>query len=393
MIDRIQVLRERGNGRIFCNLAAGCDENSIDAFLAKTQLDAIATGLKRLAAECNTTEIFVYAPDCMDISALAAALSDCQVTLKHGPASPVLREESALYSVIATGEIRSDPEWYALRCAYDSEGFDGRPTLIVDGETACFLAGSPRVTKLIRIGNAEPIEAAIGVSLEALLHKHGLSFEKGLLLGGNLGRFVAQEALAETLVTRDRLFDSIDLFTDSDCMADVIQALLTTSREQSCQQCVLCREGTYQLSAIFTAIINRTGTRDSLPLVEDISPLIASGALCSFGRNMVSPAMSGVSLYRKDLELHIVRKTCPAGKCVAFAKYVINPVKCTGCGDCVVACDYEAIEGKSGFIYVIDETICEKCDACRKACPEGAVLLNAPQVRTPVKPVRVGTFR
>lgn len=393
MTDRIQVLRERGNGRILCNLAAGCGAHSIDAYLIKAKPEALAAGLKHLFTECDAAEILLYAPQGMDCSALSEALAGYPVTIQYGPASPVLREESALYSAIVSGEIRSDPEGYALNRAYDGEGFDGKPTLIVDGETACFATQSPRTTKLIQIQSADPIEAAIGTSLETLLQTQNLSFDKGLLLGGNLGKFIAQESLAETLISQDRLFDSIDLFTEADCMAGALNTLLAASREQSCQRCVLCREGTYQLSAIFDAIVSGKGSRESLPLIEDISPLIAAGALCAFGRNMVSPALSGVALYRKELEAHIIKKTCPVGTCAAFAKYVIDPVKCTGCGDCMDACEYDAIEGKSGFIHVIDDAMCEKCDACRKACPENAVLLNAPQVRTPAKPVRVGTFR
>ena len=393
MTDRIQILRERGNGRVLCNLAAGCDTNSIDAYLIQTHPDAMAAGLKQLYEQANANELLIYAPVGMDVSALLAALADINVATTFGPASPVLREESALYAAITSGEIRSDPEGYALRRAYEEEGFDGRPTLIVDGETAYFVSQSPRATKFIRIQNSDPIEVPIGTSLEKLLQAQNLTFGKGLLLGGNLGKFVAEESLVETLVSQDRLFDSIDLFSDADCMADTLDQLLALSREQSCQSCVLCREGTYQLSAIFSAIVGGKGTRDSLPLVEDISPLIAAGALCAFGRNMVSPALSGVSLFRKELESHIIKKSCPAGKCAAFAKYVIDPCKCTGCGDCLDACEYDAIDGKSGFIHVIHNAMCEKCDACRKACPDGAILINATQVRTPVKPIRVGTFR
>lgn len=393
MTERMHILRERGNGRIICNLAAGTDADSIDAYLVRARVDALASGLKHLFAESGATEIFLYAPVGMDLTALTAALSDCSVAVCYGPASPVLREESALYAAIQTGETRSDPEGTVLRRAYDGEGFDGRPTLIVDTETAYCAAESPRSHKLIRIQAGDPVEVRIGTSLESLLESCGLSFGKGLLLGGNLGRFVSRESLSSTLVSSDRLFDSIALFSEADCMAQALCGLFAASREQSCQRCVLCREGTFQLSTIFTAIANGKGTRDSLPLIEDISPLIAAGALCSFGRNMVSPALSGVPLFRAELESHIIKKTCPAGKCSAFARYVIDPAKCTGCGDCMDACEYDAIEGKSGFIHVIDDTMCEKCDACRKVCAEGAILLNAPQMRTPSKPVRVGTFR
>ncbi len=393
MTDRIQLLRKHGSGRILCNLAAGVDADSIDAYLVRAHAPAVASGLKYLAKESNASEIFIYAPNGMELSALTAVLSDYTVTIHFGPASPVLRDESALYAAIQTGEIRSDPEGYALRRAYDGEGFDCRPTLIVDGETARYAAESPRIHKLIRMKDADPVETCISTPLATVLQNNGLVFDKALLLGGNLGRFVSQEALSTTLVSSDRDFDSITLISVTDCMVQALSDLFATSREQSCQRCVLCREGTFQLSAIFSAIAGGKGTRDSLPVVEDISPLIAEGALCPFGRSMVQPALSGTALFKSELEAHIIKKSCPANTCTAFAKYVIDPCRCTGCGDCMDACEYDAIDGKSGFIHVIDESMCEKCDACRKVCPENAILLNAPQLRVPPKPVRVGTYR
>lgn len=233
MIDRTQLLRERGNGRVLCNLAAGCDEDSIDAYLVKTQPDALAAGLRHLFSESTAAELLLYAPQGMDLSALIASLADLPVLVKHGPASPVLREESALYAAIQTGEIRSDPEGYALRRAYEGEGFDGKPTLIVDGETARYALETPRLHKLIRIQDAAPVEADIGASLESILRERDISSAKALLLGGNLGRFVPRELLSDTLVTSDRLFDRITLFSEADCMAQALSGLLAMRDRKS----------------------------------------------------------------------------------------------------------------------------------------------------------------
>lgn len=55
----------------------------------------------------------------------------------------------------------------------------------------------------------------------------------------------------------------------------------------------------------------------------------------------------------------------------------IDPELCQGCGDCVLACRFDAvITSKNGQGYWIDPIACEGCAACFYQCPENAISMK-----------------
>ena len=50
----------------------------------------------------------------------------------------------------------------------------------------------------------------------------------------------------------------------------------------------------------------------------------------------------------------------------------VDPASCTGCGECVEACGFGAIQMKSGVAHVHDGT-CARCMICVQACPTGSL--------------------
>jgi heterodisulfide reductase subunit A len=52
----------------------------------------------------------------------------------------------------------------------------------------------------------------------------------------------------------------------------------------------------------------------------------------------------------------------------------IEPVLCSGCGQCIEACPYAAIYRVDGYVEV-DSTLCKGCGSCAGACPPKAVTL------------------
>ena len=48
---------------------------------------------------------------------------------------------------------------------------------------------------------------------------------------------------------------------------------------------------------------------------------------------------------------------------------VIDPEKCTECGQCVDLCRFDAIDDS----FVVDEIDCEGCGVCVDLCPEQAI--------------------
>jgi ferredoxin len=54
----------------------------------------------------------------------------------------------------------------------------------------------------------------------------------------------------------------------------------------------------------------------------------------------------------------------------------IDKTLCTGCGNCVTACEEGAIELKGGKAEVVSETFCDGLGACLGECPTGALTLE-----------------
>lgn len=362
----------------------------------------VAQGAALVAQQCGNAQVLVYTANPQQGQTLADAIKkeapSLAVEVLEGEASPVLREESALYAAMQGKPIRSE----LLDKAYPTQGWQNRPTLILDAETAYWLAaaqqGQPQ-GKLIHgaaVGREEEAKLEpfpLGATLADVCAAFGLQTSKALLLGGMLGRFVDTNGLENIPVAYHRDFDSLQGFADGFCLAQVGQKITQDIEAASCGKCVLCREGSWQLKAIFADVPAGKGKKTDLDIPADIGPLIQAGAFCQYGRDMVRPAMTLVELHRPELEAHMVRKTCPAGVCTTFQNYVIDPARCEGCGDCADACPEDAIEGKPGFIHMIDETLCEKCGKCAQVCPAKAVVVAAGRMKLPKKLTRVGRFK
>ena len=85
---------------------------------------------------------------------------------------------------------------------------------------------------------------------------------------------------------------------------------------------------------------------------------------------------------------HISKKGCRAGVCKKFMTYHILASKCIGCGECMDACEDEAILGKKKFVHVIDLNECTLCGKCMDVCDEDAIVMaGAKKPKCPAKPI------
>lgn len=394
LLPILEDMRGRDNAVLICSFGDDDPTAPLASHLAESHASQIASGLELLAEAAGCSDIILYAAS-LDLTNLAEKLGDkLKVTIKAGPSSPVLREQTALYSVLDTGEIRCGKAEAEYKKTFLSYGYQGRPTLVVDAETAFQayrLSEWLGMTKhIVVIGKEISIrETETGTNLVTVLGD--MPELNRVLIGGIWGRFFNIADLGSTVITYEYLFDSVKLFGKDDCVVSETAALYRYAAELGCQKCVLCREGSWQLQAMFNDITDGKADRGDMALIEDICPLISAGALCAFGRNMVSPALSAVSVCREEVQEHIVGKNCSAGICAGLLSYLIDPTLCTGCGDCMESCPEEAIEGEDGFIYMIDEKLCIKCGKCVSVCPEGAIRCGK-KIKVPKKLTKVGKF-
>ena len=387
-LDALKDARERENTVVILNMAADDESAPISSFLAETQAEKLTAAFKAVAEAANAKECYLIKT--ADISFELPGARNV-VTER----SLVLREESALYHMILSGELRSAP----LPRDFLSEGLEDKPTVVVDAETLvrAYAAVQPgyEETKLVVVRTPAICtvgEFKTGTPLSTIVSEAGTKAEKSVLLGGLTGTFVANTDLDECKADASALWDFVGVYGAKDCMAHLTEDLASRARKDTCQKCVLCREGTWHFENIFSQVAAGKAKKDDLAMIEDIGSLIHIGSFCSFGQGMANVFVSSVNTNRKELESHFVKKSCPAGVCKAFSKPVIDPAKCTGCTDCLDVCDEDAITGKKKFIHMIDPDMCENCGKCAEVCEEGAIVPQDGTIRVPKKLMRVGSF-
>ncbi|MBR4893297.1 MAG: NADH-quinone oxidoreductase subunit NuoF [Clostridia bacterium] len=160
---------------------------------------------------------------------------------------------------------------------------------------------------------------------------------------------------------------------DSTCMVEVSRFFMNFTQNESCGKCVPCREGTKRMLEILERIVGGNGTVEDIDLLEELSDMISSTALCGLGKTASFPIQSTLKYFKDEYLAHVVDKKCPAGDCQALKTFYIDKDLCKGCSKCARNCPVNAITGEIKKPYVIDPVKCIKCGACVENCAFNAV--------------------
>ncbi len=186
----------------------------------------------------------------------------------------------------------------------------------------------------------------------------------------------------------------IRVLTDKNCIVDDAAKKTLASKAQSCGKCVFCREGLIQLEFMQSETTQGRGKMEFLDLTKEIGEAMCFSTPCSMGQQCARISLSAMSKFASEYEEHIKKKNCPAGVCQAFVMIYIDPVVCTGCGDCMDVCPKDCIEGKPKFIHMIDEFECDRCGKCVEACEEECIHITTGKVpKLPDRLTKVGKFK
>lgn len=161
------------------------------------------------------------------------------------------------------------------------------------------------------------------------------------------------------------------------CILQVAQFFMQFAQNESCGKCVPCREGTKQMLAMLTDIIEGNATEQTLLDLEELAYAVQKSSLCGLGKTAPNPVLSTLRYFRDEYNAHVFDHRCPAGKCTAFKILVIDPGKCRGCTLCARKCPVDAISGSPKQAHTIDTNICIKCGACVEACKFNAIIEGA----------------
>lgn len=157
-------------------------------------------------------------------------------------------------------------------------------------------------------------------------------------------------------------------------MVDVARYFLSFLVEESCGQCVPCREGTYQLFQIVTRIAEGKGKKEDIQELEELSATIKNSSLCAFGKTAPNPVLSTLKYFKEEYLTHIQDKKCPAGVCKALFQYKVDNNTCKKCGICYQQCPVQAITWEKKQVAEIDQATCTKCGICFNVCSFDAIV-------------------
>jgi len=144
-----------------------------------------------------------------------------------------------------------------------------------------------------------------------------------------------------------------------------------------CGKCFPCEMGTYEAAVRLRNITSGMGDEADLAAIKKIADEMLLTSRCKRGKDT---AQSILEWMATDAYTAHIKGRCPERECKAFIEYRIIPEKCTMCGLCKEACNYNAITGEkavpylSGFLpFEIRQKRCRKSGECIKVCPVDAI--------------------
>ncbi len=160
------------------------------------------------------------------------------------------------------------------------------------------------------------------------------------------------------------------------CMVDLARYFVEFLKEESCGQCIPCREGIKQMADILGHICQGEGKENDLALLQELADMVKNASLCGLGTSAPNPVLTTLHYFREEYEAHIREKKCPAGVCKPLFHYEIDAENCNGCHLCFLKCPQEAVAGKKKESHAVDQDKCIKCGICYEACKFDAVVIR-----------------
>jgi NADH-quinone oxidoreductase subunit F len=250
-----------------------------------------------------------------------------------------------------------------------------------------------------KITNTGLVEVPMGITLRDIIYEIGGGIPggkkfKAVQTGGPSGGCIPEELL-DLQVDFDELTKAgsmmgsggMIVMDEDTCMVDVARYFIHFLTDESCGQCIPCREGLRQMDKILTNITEGGGKEGDIETLEELSEVAIDASLCALGKSGPNPFLSTLRFFRDEYEAHIKDKRCPAKSCKPLIAHYIVPEKCEACMICMRACPSQGIEGGKGLIHVINPDKCSNCGTCLEVCPtkfDAIIKLSGEPVPDPI---------
>lgn len=263
---------------------------------------------------------------------------DCDVVLYRGAGAYICGEETGLLESIEgkNGEPRPKPPFPA------QVGLFGCPTIVNNVETLAAVPhiinrgyewfssiGTPKNagTKIYGLSGCinRPglYELPLGISLRQLINEYGEG-----ILGGRNPKAFSPGGSSSAFLSVDEMdmpmdFDSlakagsmlgtagVTVIDESVCMVKVAQNLAHFYRDESCGQCVQCREGTWWLEKMLRKIEEGKGSYEYIDIMLDACSQMRGTTICALADGCAMPVDSIIRKFRHEFEEHIKLGGCP----------------------------------------------------------------------------------
>ena len=235
--------------------------------------------------------------------------------------SPVLAEESALVRYLQGGQALPYLHEAAAPLIYNDA-----PAVVFTAETLAEVAALFREDKL-------PADGVTGTQIITVHDgekKYVVEVPRGILSGALLDDIEARAGNRETVKMyrlggigggffrgnkRDMPVDFrgtaagtaggpgvMMIYRGDVAVPAVVKEAMDYLREQSCGQCVFCREGTMQISLILGEMLEKKADIEDIDLLEEIAGYMKIGCICRYGANAAEPVRSSLQEFRGEYE-------------------------------------------------------------------------------------------
>ena len=322
-----------------------------------------------------------------------------EVSIFEGAGAFVCGEETALISSIEGR--RGQPH---LRPPYPAQqGLFGHPTLINNVETLSQIpfivregadayahvgTSGSKGTKVFalagKVRHGGLIEVPMGTTLRQIVEEIGGGMENGEQLkavqtGGPSGGCIPA-SLCDTPVDFDALTSlgtimgsgGLVVLGENDCMVDVARYFVAFVSGESCGKCTFCRVGVRRMLDILDRLTSGRGTMDDIDRLEHLALSIKQASLCGLGKTAPNPVLSTLRYFRHEYEEH-VHGSCPTGSCRQMVVLAVTD-DCIGCTKCAQCCPADAIPFTPYERHTIDTARCTLCGLCMEACDFNAII-------------------